>query len=101
MSEQNDTSKLWGGRFSEATDSFVQRFTASVSFDQRLAEVSQPDVIDHHAGRQRVLGAGDRVLDRSPGLRPVSSGPLQRHAVRGSRVGDLCHQRQSDRADRR
>jgi len=29
---------LWGGRFDEATDAFVQRFTASVSFDQRLAE---------------------------------------------------------------
>ncbi len=37
MSEQQDTSKLWGGRFSEATDSFVQRFTASVNFDQRMA----------------------------------------------------------------
>ena len=37
MSEQQDTSKLWGGRFSEATDAFVQRFTASVEFDQRLA----------------------------------------------------------------
>ncbi len=36
MSEK-DTSKLWGGRFSEATDSFVQRFTASVDFDQRMA----------------------------------------------------------------
>ncbi len=30
-------SKLWGGRFSESTDAFVERFTASVSFDQRLA----------------------------------------------------------------
>ena len=37
MSKQQDTSKLWGGRFSEATDAFVQRFTASVQFDQRLA----------------------------------------------------------------
>jgi argininosuccinate lyase len=41
MSEQNKKSgapshTLWGGRFSEATDAFVQRFTASVSFDQRL-----------------------------------------------------------------
>tara|TARA_R110002072_G_scaffold136124_2_gene278121 strand:+ start:82940 stop:84367 length:1428 start_codon:yes stop_codon:yes gene_type:complete len=27
---------LWGGRFSEPTDAFVQRFTASVSFDQRM-----------------------------------------------------------------
>jgi argininosuccinate lyase len=29
-------SKLWGGRFSEATDAFVERFTASVQFDRRL-----------------------------------------------------------------
>ncbi|MDX1589962.1 MAG: argininosuccinate lyase [Oleiphilaceae bacterium] len=28
--------KLWGGRFSEPTDAFVERFTASVGFDQRL-----------------------------------------------------------------
>ncbi|MGH1440818.1 MAG: argininosuccinate lyase [Cellvibrionaceae bacterium] len=31
-----NTSSAWGGRFSEATDAFVQRFTASVSFDQRM-----------------------------------------------------------------
>ena len=37
MSKEQDTSKLWGGRFSEATDAFVQRFTASVQFDQRMA----------------------------------------------------------------
>jgi len=37
MNDNTDTSKLWGGRFSEATDSFVQRFTASVNFDQRMA----------------------------------------------------------------
>lgn len=28
--------KLWGGRFSESTDAFVEDFTASVAFDQRL-----------------------------------------------------------------
>lgn len=28
--------QLWGGRFSEATDQFVQEFTASVHFDKRL-----------------------------------------------------------------
>ncbi|WP_334078285.1 argininosuccinate lyase [Microbulbifer sp. M83] len=33
----NPAAKLWGGRFSEATDAFVERFTASVSFDQRMA----------------------------------------------------------------
>ena len=28
--------KLWGGRFTESTDAFVEAFTASISFDQRL-----------------------------------------------------------------
>ena len=28
--------KLWGGRFTEATDAFVETFTASVGFDRRL-----------------------------------------------------------------
>ena len=37
MSKENDTSKLWGGRFNEPTDAFVQRFTASVGFDHRMA----------------------------------------------------------------
>lgn len=33
----NDSvNKSWGGRFSEPTDTFVQRFTASVNFDRRL-----------------------------------------------------------------
>lgn len=27
---------MWGGRFSESTDEFVQEFTASVSFDKRM-----------------------------------------------------------------
>ncbi|PCJ42981.1 MAG: argininosuccinate lyase [Moraxellaceae bacterium] len=29
--------KPWGGRFSEATDAFVEAFTASVTFDQKMA----------------------------------------------------------------
>ena len=37
MSESSKPANIqWGGRFSEATDAFVQRFTASVSFDQRM-----------------------------------------------------------------
>lgn len=36
MSQNDQPIKPWGGRFSEATDAFVERFTASVSFDQRL-----------------------------------------------------------------
>lgn len=36
MSDSKDPIKPWGGRFTEATDAFVERFTASVTFDQRL-----------------------------------------------------------------
>lgn len=37
MSEHNKQANTqWGGRFTEATDAFVQRFTASVSFDPRM-----------------------------------------------------------------
>ena len=35
MSKKDD--RMWGGRFSEPTDEFVQAFTASVGFDRRLA----------------------------------------------------------------
>jgi len=31
-----EKTKLWGGRFSESTDAFVEAFTASIQFDQRL-----------------------------------------------------------------
>lgn len=33
-----NTTKAWSGRFSEPVDDLVKRFTASVGFDQRLAE---------------------------------------------------------------
>ncbi|MDH3450898.1 MAG: argininosuccinate lyase [Gammaproteobacteria bacterium] len=36
MADKKQQNQLWGGRFSEATDAFVQRFTASVDFDKRL-----------------------------------------------------------------
>ncbi len=32
------TNQAWGGRFNEPVDAFVARFTASVDFDQRLAQ---------------------------------------------------------------
>ncbi len=34
--ETSSTEKPWGGRFNEPTDAFVEQFTASVNFDQRL-----------------------------------------------------------------
>lgn len=39
MSHTESHHKLWGGRFSEPLDALVERFSASVSVDQRLALV--------------------------------------------------------------
>jgi len=36
-SKRKKKAKTWSGRFAEPVDAFVQRFTASVAFDQRLA----------------------------------------------------------------
>ena len=36
MSSNDTTSQVWGGRFTEPTDAFVQAFTASVDFDRRM-----------------------------------------------------------------
>ena len=37
MTERNKNTKPWGGRFNSPTNLFVEEFTASVGFDQRLA----------------------------------------------------------------
>jgi argininosuccinate lyase len=36
MDHKKTVNRAWGGRFGEATDAFVARFTASVGFDRRL-----------------------------------------------------------------
>lgn len=47
--QPNPTQSMWGGRFSEATDSFVAEFTASVHFDKRLAYYDIQGSIAHAA----------------------------------------------------
>ena len=37
MSDKTESS-MWGGRFNEPVDAFVERFTASIQFDQRMFE---------------------------------------------------------------
>jgi len=54
MSEKKDSAKPWGGRFSEATDAFVERFTASVTFDQRLYQHDIDGSIAHAKMLQKV-----------------------------------------------
>ena len=44
---QETPKALWGGRFSEPTDAFVQAFTSSVEFDQRMAHEDIQGSIAH------------------------------------------------------
>ena len=43
----NETEKPWGGRFTEATDAFVEAFTQSVSYDKRLADYDISGSVAH------------------------------------------------------
>ncbi|BEH08518.1 argininosuccinate lyase [Geobacter sulfurreducens] len=49
--------KLWGGRFSEPTDQFVEEFTASIDFDKRLYHQDIRGSIAHARmlGKQGIL----------------------------------------------
>ena len=72
MTQSQQESKLWGGRFAEKTAELVERFNASVSFDQRLAEQDIRGSLAHVAmlGKQGILQA-DEVKRISDGLRGV------------------------------
>jgi len=54
--------KLWAGRFAEPTDAFVEAFTASVEFDQRLAPYDIQGSIAHARmlARQGILSNEER-----------------------------------------
>ncbi|MCU7914646.1 MAG: argininosuccinate lyase [Candidatus Thiodiazotropha sp. (ex Gloverina cf. vestifex)] len=47
MSDSPAPEKLWSGRFNEPTDAFVEAFTASVEFDQRLYQYDIQGSIAH------------------------------------------------------
>jgi len=51
---QDDTHKPWAGRFTEATDRFVEEFTASVGFDKRLYRHDIAGSVAHARMLQRV-----------------------------------------------
>ena len=62
MQDKNDTSpKTWSGRFSEPVSGLVKRYTASVNFDKRLAEVDILGSLAHARMLHKVgvLEAGD------------------------------------------
>ncbi|HEB96799.1 MAG TPA: argininosuccinate lyase [Sedimenticola thiotaurini] len=54
--------KLWSGRFNEPTDAFVEAFTASVEFDQRLYRYDIQGSIAHATmlARQGILSDAER-----------------------------------------
>ena len=54
MATEDPADKPWGGRFSAPTDAFVEAFTASVTFDKRLA----PYDIEGSIAHARMLAAG-------------------------------------------
>lgn len=63
QSSNNDTAKPWGGRFSEPTDAFVERFTASVQFDQRMYHADITGSIAHATMLEKagILSAQEKV----------------------------------------
>ncbi|PWV62288.1 argininosuccinate lyase [Plasticicumulans acidivorans] len=58
----SQTNQQWGGRFTESTDAFVQEFTASVQFDQRMYRQDIAGSIAHATmlAEVGVLSAADR-----------------------------------------
>jgi argininosuccinate lyase len=58
MSINDPSSKMWGGRFTQPIDSFVEAFTASVGFDKRLYHYDIQASIAHARmlGHTGVLG---------------------------------------------
>ncbi|WP_457664855.1 lyase family protein, partial [Thiolapillus sp.] len=67
--------KLWAGRFNQPTDAFVEAFTASVEFDQRLADYDIQGSIAHatmlakqgmlsEEERNAIIGGLERIRQR-------------------------------------
>lgn len=66
--------KLWGGRFTETPDAFIEAFTASVKFDQRIAQYDIQGSIAHAKMLQRIGVLTGAELDAIvKGLQDISS----------------------------
>ena len=59
--KQDEPGKAWSGRFSQPVAELVKRYTASVEFDQRLAEFDIQGSLAHARmlARQKIIGAAD------------------------------------------
>ena len=76
----NTTNQSWGGRFSEPTDAFVARFTASVDFDRRLYHHDIRGSIAHATMLERVGVVRTQMATRTA--------PRSTHRTRAARVWD-------------
>ena len=56
--------KLWGGRFTQSTDSFTDHFHSSISFDSRMYKEDITGSMAHAAmlGKQGIIPADDATL---------------------------------------
>jgi len=72
--ESSEKDKLWGGRFSESTDAFVEAFTASINFDKRLYK---HDIAGSKAHAQMLNKVGiltdDELLSIQKGLDDIQA----------------------------
>jgi len=68
------SSKLWGGRFTQPTDKFVEEFTASIEFDQRLYryDIQGSKAHAEMLGRQGII-AGDEAQQIIAGLDAIQT----------------------------
>ena len=72
--QQDSQHKPWGGRFSEATDAFVEAFTASVNFDRRLYRHDIQGSLAHAQMLEKVgVLSSDEVQQIQKGLQQVQS----------------------------
>jgi len=79
MTKQTD-SRMWGGRFQEQTDTFVEAFTASINFDKRLALVD----IEGSAAHAKMLAkigvlSGQELEDIEGGLSTIREEIINGH----------------------
>ena len=73
-----NTEKLSSARFAEATDAFVEEFTASVSFDQRMAQQDIQGSLAHAAMLNHIgILTAQELADIQRGLAQIS-GEIER-----------------------
>ncbi|MDF1643459.1 MAG: argininosuccinate lyase [Pseudomonadales bacterium] len=90
MSEKRSEKKLWGGRFDEPTDQFVERFTASVDFDQRLYRYDIQGSIAHSMMLQKIdVLTAEEQRQIEQGLRQIESRISEGHFKWSTELEDV------------